>query len=69
MFKKTELELWWEQLDPRSKEYLKKQPLWYDKDLYKALAVGIAVGLLVGLIVGFELGYTPNIQQPTYLKG
>jgi len=69
MYKKTELELWWEQLDPKTKDYLKKQPLWHDKDLYKALAVGAVIGLIVGLIVGFELGYTPAVQQTTYLKG
>jgi hypothetical protein len=69
MFKKTELEIWWERLDPKTKNYLKSQPLWHNKDLYKAAAVGICIGVLVGIIFGFELGHTPVVYQPTYLKG
>jgi hypothetical protein len=69
MFEKTELEIWWERLDPRTKEYLKKQPIWHDKDLYKALAVGVCIGFVIGAIFGFELGFTPAAQTITYLKG
>jgi hypothetical protein len=69
MFEKTELEIWWDRLDPNTKDYLKKQPLWHDRDLYKALATGILIGLIVGIIVGYELGFTPASQTTTYLKG
>jgi hypothetical protein len=69
MFEKTELEDWWDRLDTKSKDYLKKQPLWHDRDLYKALATGILIGLIVGIIVGYELGFTPASQTTTYLKG
>ena len=70
MFEKTELEIWWDRLDPKTKEYLKKQPLWHDKDLYKAMATGILIGLVIGIIFGFELGAPDLSQQPvTYIKG
>jgi hypothetical protein len=69
MFEKTELEDWWDRLDPKTKNYLKSQPLWHNKDLYKAMAVGVCIGFIVGIIVGYELGFTPVVYQPTYLKG
>jgi hypothetical protein len=70
MLKKTELEIWWDRLDPKTKEYLKSQPLWHDRDLYKALATGILIGLIVGIVVGFELAAPDFSQQPvTYIKG
>jgi hypothetical protein len=70
MFQKTELEIWWDKLGPKTKEYLKKQPLWHDKDLYKAIATGILIGFFVGIIFGFELGAPDLSQQPvTYIKG
>jgi hypothetical protein len=70
MFQKTELEDWWDKLDPKTKNYLKLQPLWHDRDLYKAMAVGVCIGLVVGIIFGFELGAPDLSQQPvTYIKG
>jgi hypothetical protein len=69
MFEKTELEEWWDRLDPKTKDYLKKQPLWHDRDLYRAMAIGVCIGFIVGIIFGYELGYTPVVYQPTYLKG
>ena len=69
MFEKTELEVWWDRLDPKTKDYLKKQPLWHDRDLYKAVAMGICIGFIVGIIFGYELGFTPAAPTTTYLKG
>jgi hypothetical protein len=69
MFEKTELEVWWDRLDPKTKDYLKSQPLWHNKDLYKAVAVGVCIGFIVGIIFGYELGFTPAAQTMTYLKG
>ena len=42
-------ERWYESLPEHTKQYLKGQPVWYDKDL--ALVGGVA------LVVGFILGY------------
>jgi drug/metabolite transporter (DMT)-like permease len=69
MFEKTELEIRWDRLDPKTKDYLKSQPLWHDRDLYKAMAVGVCIGFIVGIIFGYELGFTPAAQTTTYLKG
>jgi hypothetical protein len=69
MFQKTELEIWWDRLDPKTKDYLKKQSIWHDRDLYKALAIGVCIGFIVGIIFGYELGFTPATQTTTYLKG
>jgi drug/metabolite transporter (DMT)-like permease len=69
MFEKTELEIWWDRLDPKTKDYLKSQPLWHNSDLYKALAVGVCIGFIVGIIFGYEIGFTPAAQATTYLKG
>lgn len=69
MFKKTELEVWWDRLDPKTKDYLKSQPMWHNTDLYKALAVGVCIGIMLGVVVGYELGFTPASQTTTYLKG
>jgi hypothetical protein len=66
---KTELEDWWDRLDPKTKNYLKSQPIWHDRDLYKAMAVGVCIGFIVGIIFGYELGFTPTAQTTTYLKG
>lgn len=44
---------WWGGLSPHTKDYLDSQPLWHERDLYKALAVG--------LVVGFVLGYATRL--------
>ncbi len=45
----SKYQAWWDSLSPQMQEYLKKQPVWHDKDLYKAFAIGIVVGVVVGL--------------------
>lgn len=42
---------WWDSLTPHTREYLNNQPIWYDRDLYKALGLGITIGLVIGLIL------------------
>jgi hypothetical protein len=42
-------ESWFDSLSPHTQEYLKNQPLWHDRDLFKALAVGLVLGFLIGL--------------------
>lgn len=58
----SKYETWWNNLSPQMKEYLKNQPIWHDKDLYKALAIGAVVGFVIGFIVGFEAAWKPVIQ-------
>lgn len=40
---------WWDSLSPQMQEYLKKQPVWHDKDLYRSFFFGIAIGVVIGL--------------------
>jgi hypothetical protein len=49
--KKNKWEQWHDSLSPSLKEYLKNQPVWHDKDLFNALALGLIIGFIVGVIV------------------
>ena len=51
MFKQNKWEAWYDSLPASTKEYLSKQPVWYDRDMWKAFAVGIVIGFLIGVIV------------------
>lgn len=51
MWKQNKWELWYDSLPQHTKEYLKKQPVWHDRDMFKAFAVGVLVGLIVGVII------------------
>jgi hypothetical protein len=53
MFKKNKWEAWWDSLSPQMKTYLQNQPVWHDRDLYKAMAWGGLLGFLLGLVVGY----------------
>ncbi len=55
-------DLWWDSLSPEMKEYLKNQPVWHDRDIYKTLAIGIAIGFVVGVVVGYEWAWRPVVQ-------
>ena len=41
---------WWDSLSPHTQEYLNSQPLWHDRDLYKAIAIGAIIGFVLGYI-------------------
>jgi ElaB/YqjD/DUF883 family membrane-anchored ribosome-binding protein len=41
---------WYDSLPEHTKQYLKTQPIWHDRDLAKAAAVGAVVGFLIGLL-------------------
>jgi hypothetical protein len=62
-------EVWWNSLSPQMQEYLKKQPLWYDRDLYKFLAIGTLFGFIVGIIVGYEWAWQPVVKTFRPLLG
>jgi ElaB/YqjD/DUF883 family membrane-anchored ribosome-binding protein len=62
-------EKWWNSLSPQTQEYLKRQPIWHDKDLYKAMAIGAVIGFVVGLLVGFEWAWRPAVQTFRPLVG
>jgi hypothetical protein len=62
MFKKTELEDWWDRLDPQMKIYLKKQPIWHNTDMIKAAAIAGVIGFMIGVTVGYEWAWKPVIQ-------
>ena len=41
---------WWDSLSPHTQEYLNSQPLWHDRDLFKAVAIGAIIGFVLGYI-------------------
>ena len=60
---------WWNSLSPQMQEYLKRQPIWHDRDLYKAMAVGAVLGFAVGFLLGFEWAWRPVTTTVNYLVG
>lgn len=70
MLEETKLSKWWNGLPENHKKYLESQPIWYDRDLFKAVAVGIVIGFIVGLIVGYDIGVPEApVHQLTYIRG
>ena len=45
----SKYQAWWDSLSPQMQEYLKKQPVWHDKDMYKAFVFGILFGIIIGV--------------------
>lgn len=41
---------WYDNLPEATKQYLSSQPVWHDRDMFVALAIGLVVGLVIGLI-------------------
>ncbi len=41
---------WWDSLSPQMQDYLKAQPVWHDRDLFKAVLYGAVIGFLIGLL-------------------
>lgn len=58
----SKLSDWYDSQPEHIKKYLEKQPIWHDRDLYKAVAFGIIIGFIVGFIVGYEVAWQPVIQ-------
>lgn len=42
---------WWDSLSPQMQAYLKAQPVWHDRDLYRALGIGIVIGFVLGVVI------------------
>jgi hypothetical protein len=40
---------WYDSLPAHTKKYLEKQPVWHDRDIFKAAVVGFIIGLILGL--------------------
>jgi len=53
---------WWDSLNPQTQKYLESQPIWYDRDLYKAIAIGAVAGFVIGFLVGYEVAWEPFIR-------
>jgi hypothetical protein len=41
---------WWDSLSPQMQEYLKKQPVWHDRDVAKFVSIALVVGFFFGYI-------------------
>lgn len=50
LFTDNKWEAWWNSLSPQMQQYLKSQPVWHDRDMYKAGILGFTIGLLVGMM-------------------
>jgi hypothetical protein len=50
MFKKTKWEEWYDSQPDHIKRWMDQDnPIWYDKDMYKAFGTGIIIGIVIGL--------------------
>jgi hypothetical protein len=52
---KSEAQRWLEMQPKHTQEWLKRQPLWHDKDLWLFFTFGSLAGLLVGLLLGISI--------------
>jgi hypothetical protein len=50
MFKQNKWQAWWDSLSPQMQEYLKKQPVWHDRDVAKFVSIALVVGFFFGYI-------------------
>jgi hypothetical protein len=52
MFKKSKWELWYDAQPEHIKRWMDQDhAIWYDRDMYKAVAFGLFVGVLIGLAI------------------
>ena len=52
---KSQAQRWLEMQPKHTQEWLKRQPLWHDKDLWIFFAFGSLAGLMVGFLLGLSL--------------
>jgi len=43
-------------------EYLKRQPIWHDRDMFKSLMFGVGIGFVIGVVVGYEWAFKPIVN-------
>ena len=48
---KSEAQRWLEMQPKHTQEWLKKQAIWHDIDMFKALCFGAFLGFLIGVLV------------------
>lgn len=53
LFKPNKWDSWYDSLPEHTKQWLKNQPIWHDKDV----AFFVCISLVVGFIIGFFTGY------------
>ena len=52
---KSEAQRWLEMQPKHTQEWLKKQPLWHDRDLWWFFFLGSMLGIIVGFLLGLSL--------------
>lgn len=52
---KSELQKWFESQPKHTQEWMKRQPVWHDRDLWYFFFLGSLSGLLVGFLLGLSL--------------
>jgi hypothetical protein len=45
----SKFQTWYDSLPEHTKTYLKSQPVWHDRDMWKAGLLGLSIGLILGL--------------------
>jgi hypothetical protein len=40
---------WYDSLPEHTKTYLKSQPVWHDRDMWRAGIFGLVIGILIGM--------------------
>jgi hypothetical protein len=45
----SKFQAWYDSLPENTKTYLKSQPVWHDRDMWKAGLLGLSIGLILGL--------------------
>ncbi len=48
---KNKYQDWFDSLPENTKRYLEAQPVWHDRDLFKAALTGFVIGLVLGLLI------------------
>lgn len=51
---KSDFDLWFESQPKWTQEWMKKQAVWHDSDMYRMLGMGILIGFLIGFLFGFS---------------
>ena len=51
MFNQNKWEAWRDNLTPSTRAYLDAQPIWHDRDMWKAGLVGLFIGFILGAIL------------------